>query len=113
MAFETKATVLGAETVYRLAPEAKRYTLRDNGFTETNGGNFQLIRGLEATPQSKEGFKLKITVAKDIQSFKMSITTANGLKAVNIFKDPKQKMLQDKFYFLMDGFISRGLFEKV
>ncbi|HCE11505.1 MAG TPA: cysteine desulfurase, partial [Enterococcus sp.] len=84
-----------------------------NGFTETNGGNFQLIRGLEATPQSKEGFKLKITVAKDIQTFKMSITTANGLKAVNIFKDPKQKMLQEKFYFLMDGFISRGLFEKV
>ncbi len=113
MAFETQATGLGAEVVYRLAPEAKRYTLRDNGFTETNGGNFQLIRGLEATPQSKEGFKLKITVAKDIQTFKMSITTANGLKAVNIFKDPKQKMLQEKFYFLMDGFISRGLFEKV
>ena len=42
----------------------------------------------------------------------MSITTANGLKAVNIFKDPKQKMSQDKFYFLMDGMISRGLFEK-
>ncbi|HCE12053.1 MAG TPA: cysteine desulfurase, partial [Enterococcus sp.] len=29
MAFETQATVLGAEVVYRLAPEAKRYTLRD------------------------------------------------------------------------------------
>ncbi len=81
-------------------------------FTETNGGNFQLIRGLEATPQSKEGFKLKITVAKDLQTFKMSITTANGLKAVNIFKDEQHKMLQEKFYFLMDGFISRGLFVK-
>ena len=67
MAFETTATVLGAATQYRIAPEAKKYTLRDNGFTETNGGNFQLIRGLEATPQSKEGFKLKITVAKDLQ----------------------------------------------
>ena len=43
----------------------------------------------------------------------MSITTANGLKAVNIFKDDRQKMSQDKFYFLMDGMISRGLFEKV
>ena len=78
MAFETTATVLGAATQYRIAPEAKKYTLRDNGFTETNGGNFQLIRGLEATPQSKEGFKLKITVAKDLQTFKMSITTAAG-----------------------------------
>ena len=112
MAFETTTTVLGAETRYQLAPEEKKYTLRDNGFTETNSGNFQLIRGLEATPQSKEGFKLKITVAKDIKTFKMSITTANGLKAVNIFKDPQHKMLQEKFYFLMDGFISRGLFIK-
>ncbi|KAF1292783.1 DUF1831 domain-containing protein [Candidatus Enterococcus leclercqii] len=113
MAFEEKATVLGSPIAYKLAPEAKRYTLRDNGFTETNGGNFQLIRPLEATPQSKEGFKLKITVDKDIKTVKMSVTTANGLKAVNIFKDGSHKMLQEKFYFLMDGFISRGLFVKV
>ncbi len=32
MAFETTATVLGAATQYRIAPEAKKYTLRDNGF---------------------------------------------------------------------------------
>ena len=113
MAFETTTTVLGAETRYQLAPEAKKYTLRDNGFTETNSGNFQLIRGLGSKLRKvKEGFKLKITVAKDIKTFKMSITTANGLKAVNIFKDPQHKMLQEKFYFLMDGFISRGLFIK-
>ncbi len=113
MAFQKTATVLGAAVNYRLAPTAKRYTLRDNGFTETKSGNFQLIRPLEATPQSKEGFKLKITVDKDIQTVKMSITTANGLKAVNIFKDPAHDLLQEKFYFLMDGFIDRGLFEKV
>ncbi|HPR81940.1 hypothetical protein DOK78_003135 [Enterococcus sp. DIV2402] len=113
MAFQEIDTVLGAEVSYRLAPTAKRYTLRDNGFTETKGGNFQLIRPLEATPQSKEGFKLKITVDKDIQKIKMSVTTANGLKAVNIFKDSANDLLQEKFYFLMDGFISRGLFEKV
>lgn len=113
MAFQEKATVLGSDVAYRLAPTAKRYTLRDNGFTETNGGNYQLVRPLEATPQSKEGFKLKITVDGDIKTLKMSITTGNGLKAVNIFKDDKHQMLQDKYYFLMDGFISRGLFEKV
>ncbi|EPH93630.1 MULTISPECIES: DUF1831 domain-containing protein [unclassified Enterococcus] len=112
MAFSETATVLGANTVYRLHPNAKRYTLKDNGFTETNGGNYQLIQPLDATPQSKEGFKLKITVSKDIKSFKMSVTTANGLRAVDIFKDENQKMSQDKFYFLMDSMISRGLFEK-
>ena len=42
----------------------------------------------------------------------MSITNATGLKAVNIFKSEQHKMLQDKFYFLMDGFIDRGLLEK-
>ncbi|MFV0557872.1 MAG: DUF1831 domain-containing protein [Enterococcus sp.] len=113
MAFQKTATVLGATVTYQLSPNAKRYTLRDNGFTETKSGNFQLIRPLEATPQSKEGLKLKITVDQEIQTLKMSVTTANGLKAVNIFKDEKHVMLQEKFYFLMDGFISRGLFEKV
>ncbi|AYW45747.1 DUF1831 domain-containing protein [Tetragenococcus koreensis] len=111
MAFQEKTTVLGADTTYKLAPTAKKYTLRDNGFTETSSGNFQLVRPLEATPQSKEGLKLKITVDKNIQKIKMSVTTANGLKAVNIFKN-KNEVLQEQFYFLMDGFIDRGLFEK-
>lgn len=112
MAFQTIATILGAKTRYKIAPTAKRYTLRDNGFTETSSGNFQLIRPLEATPQSREGFKLKITVDKDIQKLKMSVTTANGLKSVDLFKN-KNELLIEKFNFLMDGFIGRGLFEKV
>lgn len=113
MAFTKTASVLGAATTYQVASTAKKYTLRDNGFVETSSGNFQLIRPLDATPQSSEGFKLKITVAKDLDTLKMSITTPNGLKAVNIFKDEKHAMSQEKFYFLMDGMISRGLFEKV
>lgn len=112
MAFTKSATIKGAKYQYELAPTAKKYTLRDNGFTETSSGNFQLIRPLQATPQSKEGFKLKITVAKDISTMKMSVTTANGLKSVDIFKDNKQEMVQEKFYFLMDGMIERGLFVK-
>ena len=52
MAFTKTATVKGADYQYTLAPTAKRYTLRDNGFTETSSGNFQLIRPLQATPQN-------------------------------------------------------------
>ena len=43
MAFETTATVLGAPISYRLHPDAKRYTLRDNGFTETNGDRKSVV----------------------------------------------------------------------
>ncbi len=112
MAFAKKATVLGCPVLYQLNPSAKRYTLRDNGFTETNGRNYQLIVPLKATPQSQEGLKLKITVDEAVENLKMSVTTKNGLKSVDIFKDPAKKMLQDKFYFLLDGMIDRGLFEK-
>lgn len=108
-----EATVLGCPVSYRLTETTKKYTLRDNGFQETNAGNFQLVRPLDATPQSKQGFKLKITVSKDIDAMKMSVTTVNGLKAVDIFKNESFKMNQDKFYFLMDGMIDRGCFEKV
>lgn len=113
MAFQTEASILGCPVNYRIAATAKKYTLRDNGFTETKNGNFQLIRPLQATPQSNEGLKLKITVDKEIHSLKMAVTTANGLKAVDIFKGSENDLLQEKFYFLMDGFIDRGLFTKV
>ncbi|MTD42371.1 cysteine desulfurase [Erwinia sp. CPCC 100877] len=113
MAFKETASVEGSPVFYKVNESAKKYTLRDNGFTETNSGNFQLIRPLDATPQSKEGFKLKITIAGDLKTLKMSITTANGLKSMNIFKGDNHEMSQEKFYFLMDGMISRGVLEKV
>jgi hypothetical protein len=112
MAFENKATVQGATVFYKVHPAAKRYTLKDNGFTETKSGNFQFIRSLDATPQKNEGFKLKITIASDLKTLKMSITTANGLKAVNLFKNEQHAMSQEKFQFLIDGLIDRGVLEK-
>lgn len=113
MAFEQTATVLGCPISYKIGQEAKKYTMRDNGFTETKSGNFQLIRPLDATPQSKQGFKLKITVSEDLETLKMSVTTANGMKALDIFSNDKFAMNQEKFYFLMDGMIDRGCFEKI
>lgn len=109
MAFQTKATVAGADVYYKVHEGAKPYTLRDNGFVETKSGNFQLIRPLDATPQSKEGFKLKITISNDLKTLKMSVTTANGLKAVNIFASQNHALNQEKFYFLMNGLIDRDV----
>ena len=99
MAFTTTAAVEGSTVFYKVHPSAKRYTLKDNGFTETKSGNFQLIRSLDPTPQRKE--------------LKMSITTANGLKPMNIFKNEQHEMSKEKYFFLMDGLISRGVLEKV
>ena len=39
----------------------------------------------------------------------MSITTANGLKPMNIFKNEQHEMSKEKYFFLMDGLISRGV----
>lgn len=113
MAFEQTATVAGCPVFYKVGAKAKKYTLKDNGFIETNSGNFQLIRPLDATPQSNQGFKLKITVAADLETLKMSVTTANGMRSLDIFKNDKFAMNQEKFYFLMDGMIGRDCFEKV
>lgn len=112
MAFEKQATLKGAKYLYTLTPTVKKFTLKDNGFVETKSGNFQLIRPIEATPQSSEGFRLKITVSSDLKLFKMSITAQDGLRSVDLFKTDKHQLNQEKFYFLMDGMIDRGVFKK-
>jgi hypothetical protein len=113
MAFTDTATIKGSKYTWKLSPSVKRFTLRDNGFEETNGRNYQLIRPIEATPQSDEGFRLKITVNKDLKTFKMSITTADGLRKVDIFKSDATAANQEKFYFLMAGMVDRGVFEQI
>ncbi|MDR1521942.1 MAG: DUF1831 domain-containing protein [Streptococcaceae bacterium] len=112
MAFLTKVTVSGSKYFYRLADNVKRFTLRDSGFLETKAGNFQFLRPIEKTPQAKNGFMLKITVAKDLKSLKLAVTSKDGMRTVNLFKDEKNKMIQDKFYFLLDGLVERGVLSK-
>lgn len=113
MAFQSKTSIEGCPVLYQVNQNAKKYTLKDNGFIETKSGNFQVVRPLDATPQSKEGFKLKITISNDLKTLKMSVTTANGLKSINLFKNDSHLMSQEKFYFLIDGMISRGVLEKI
>lgn len=113
MAFTKETSLVGSTEKYRLAEGVKKYTLRDNGFEETSSGNYQFIRPLDASPENKQGIKLKIVVNQDLQSFKMSTTTSNGLRAVNIYSNENFKLVVDKFNFIMAGFIERGVFEKV
>lgn len=112
MSFLQKATVEGCPQHYKVNSKAKAYTFKDYGFTETSSGNLQFSRPLDLNPQVKQGPKFKMTVARDLQTLKMSITTANGLKAMNIFKSEANKDKQDQFYFIMDDMIAFECLEK-
>lgn len=107
MAFAKTASVKGDATVYALSPQIKKYTLRDVGFSMTRAGNFQFERPLDPSSPYNQAIKLKITVAKDLKTFKMAITTGNGLQTVNIFKQAQQKDKVTQFNFLIENLLDR------
>lgn len=112
MAFETSITLKDCLYTYKLHPNVKKFTLKDNTFAETKVGNFELNRLLEEIPNSGQGFLLKIIFNKDLSGFKINITDKSGLRLVNIFKSESQKIIQEKFYFLMDSLVERDIFIK-
>lgn len=112
MAFETSITLKDCLYTYKLHPNVKKFTLKDNTFEETKVGNFELSRLLEEIPNSGQGFLLKIIFNKDLSGFKINITDKSGLRLVNIFKSESQKIIQEKFYFLMDSLVERDIFIK-
>ena len=113
MAFETSVSLQNCDYTYAIHPNIKKYTLRDNAFAQTKVGNYELNRLLEAVPNSGDGFKLKIIINKDLTGFKINITDKSGLRLVNIFKNPENKIIQQKFYFLMDSLVEREIFERI
>ena len=112
MAFETSITLKDCIYTYKLHPNVKKFTLKDNTFAETKVGNFELSRLLEEIPNSGQGCLLKIIFNKDLSGFKINITDKSGLRLVNIFKSESQKIIQEKFYFLMDSLVERDIFIK-
>lgn len=112
MAFEKEISLKDCKYRYQISPNVKKYTLRDTTFTQTTVGHYQLTRLLEKVPNSGEGFPLKITINKELNGFKLAITDQSGLRLVNIFKTEDNKILQDKFYFLMDSLVGRDIFTK-
>ena len=98
--------------LYTISPSIKKFTLKDNTFYETKVGNYELTRLLEKVPNSGEGFQLKIVINKDLTGAKINITDKFGLRLVDIFKSEDHKIHQEKFYFLMDSLVERGVFTK-
>lgn len=112
MAFEQTIKLKNCRYDYTLSPTVKKFTLKDNTFFETNVGNYELTRLLEKVPNSGEGFQLKIIINKDLTGVKINITDKFGLRLVDIFKSEETHIHQEKFYFLMDSLVERGVFTK-
>lgn len=112
MAFEQSIKLKDCKYTYTISQNVKKYTLRDTTFAPTKLGNYELTRLLEEVPNSGDGFPLKIIINKELNGFKLNITDKSGLRLVNIFKNPDHKIIQDKFYFLMDSLVDRQIFEK-
>ena len=113
MAFTQSASLKGSSKEFRLNPAAKRYTLRDHGFQETKSGNFLYTRSLNTDKTNKAGALLKITVAGDFSGIKVSTTTANGLKMLDIYGNPNMTQLVEHYEYLLTHFVTENLFEEV
>lgn len=113
MAFENVVSLKGSSKKYRLNQNLKRYTLRDQGFTETKAGNFQFIRSLDTNQGNKKGVLLKITVSKDLDSFKMSTTTANGLQYVDVYAKESMENLVTNLEYILFSLVSENVLEEV
>lgn len=112
MAFEQSISLKDCKYTYAIDPNIKKYALKDLTFSESKIGHYELSRLLEEVPNSGQGFLLKIVIHKELTGFKLNITDQSGLRLVNIFKSDDHKILQDKFYFLMDSLVERQIFTK-
>jgi len=107
MAFKETAELKGFNRTFSVSPEARPYTLRDNGFTDTKSRNFIYKRALDST--HKQGLILKVTVDKDLKGLKISTVNEKGLTAVDITKLDNNSMVVEKVNFIFDGFVDRNV----
>lgn len=112
MAFSKTAQANGDQQTYQISEGIKRYTLKDLGFIETKAGNFSLDRSLDPNSPYNAGYKFKMMVSKDLAGFRMAITTGNGLKKVNIFKDDATADSVEQYNFIINNLIDRDVIKR-
>ena len=109
MAYTKEAKILGDKRTFVLSDEIKKYTLRDVGFMESKGGKFILERPLDPSSPYNASIKLKVTISSDLQTFKMGVTSANGLKEINIFKGTDIEKHIEQLNFVIDNLKERSI----
>lgn len=112
MAFDKTAQFKGSAKKYQLGSTVKRYTLRDHGFTETKTGNFQLVRSLDTTLKHKQGVMVKITVSKELDGLKFSTTSANGLRALDVYGNSNMQEAVANLEYLLSELVEAGVLEE-
>lgn len=113
MTQSNEASLPGSETKFKVHPDAKRYTMRDNAFSETKNGNFQYERILSTQPGNKSAPKLKVTVSKDFTNLKISTVASNSIKKLNLYTNDQMKEARELAEFYLDNFAQENVLEKV
>lgn len=108
MAYDKVTTLKGSSKSYRLHDDIKRYTLRDNGFQETKTGNFQYFRDVSPL-NSNQSVMLKILVSKDLDSLRMSTTTANGLKTLDVYGKANMETVVENINYILASLIEENV----
>lgn len=103
----------GSKDTYKVAAEAKRYTLRDSAFTETKNGSFQYERPLTTVISDKTAPKLKVTISKEISELKLTTVNAKGLKKVDLYKTEGLKEAREFAEHILASLVEAGVLEKV
>lgn len=113
MTMSNVASLTGSQKKYRVHPNAKRYTMRDNAFIETKNGNFQYERVLSTKPGAKSTPKLKVAISKDFSDLKLSTVAPNGIKKVDVFNSPEMTEEKELAEFYLQDFVQNGILEEV
>lgn len=113
MSQSKKASLLGSSVEYRVHPDAKRYTMRDNAFMETKNGNFQYERKLSAQGTASNVPILKITVSQNFQRLRILTLAPNGIRKINLYENEEMQEARELAEFYLEDFVNEKVLERV
>lgn len=105
------ASLEGSHVEYQVSSEAKRYTMRDNAFTETKNGNFQYERKLTAQGTASNVPILKITISKDFKRLRILSLAPNGIRKINLYENDEMEEARELAEFYLEDFVNEKVLE--
>ncbi len=97
---------------YQIHPDIKAYTLKDYGFVESSPGKFRFERHL-GERADKNAPLLKVSISQDFSKLKISTTTANGLKRIQLGQADDLAMAQTIADTLLYEMVEAGILKEV